>query len=134
MEGQRTRRCPECGNFAKPEVSQKPTPLPRFAIALLAVTAILPPSLGALFFCLRQVMQSDEWILNWIIASGIAISINMIAVAFASWSMTRMGLQEAGRSFAKWGRPRFMRHAGLIGGTSVTFTILVVYLWTRLGA
>jgi len=77
-------------------------------------------------------MQGDAWILNWIIASVMAMSINLIAVAFASWSMTRLRLQEPGRSFSKRGRPRFMRHASLIGGTSMTFTVLVVYCLLRL--
>gem|GEM_PF-4756367 len=132
MEGLLTRRCPECGDFAKPEMRERPNPFPRFAITVLSVTAVLPPSLAGLFFLLRQVMQGDAWILNWIIASVMAMSINLIAVAFASWSMTRLRLQEPGRSFSKRGRPRFMRHASLIGGTSMTFTVLVVYCLLRL--
>jgi hypothetical protein len=132
MDGLRTRRCPECGNFAKPEMRERPNPLPRFAITVLCVTAVLPPSLAGLFFLLRQVMQGDAWILNWIIASVMAMSINLIAVAFASWSMTRLGLQEPGRFFSKWGRPRFMWYARLIGVTSLTLTVLVFYCLLRL--
>ncbi len=135
LNGLRTRRCPECGVLAHLDAQQTTpgSPLPRFAIVILFITATLPPFLAAVFFLLRQVRQDDDWILKWIIFSGVALSTNVFAVAFASWTLTRLKLQDPGRPFARHGRPRFMRSAELIGLTSFGCTFLLAVLWIWLG-